>query len=259
MLAAIHKALAHRPTPAPAQPDKLIEPAMPLTRQVERWMRDMNILTRVGKALVAILDQDRIYTRAVEAGIYVTRADYGFLYLLEKSASDSLRLCAMRGPQDQRAYSLDRLVDSGLAVQVAQTGQVLRAPNTSGDVTIFEIVGQALGPVAAAPISWRKQLKGVLMVARSQGEAGFSEADEEWLGGLADYVAIAVSNAAAVQQRTDPNAPDSDTIDALRRESEKLSEQLQAAAITAQELAALLDGAAPASNLEDSEPLTSDV
>jgi len=261
MLDAIQKALAHRPTPAPAQPEKLIEAAMPLTRQLERWMRDMNILTRVGKALVAILDKDRIYTRAVEASIYVTRSDYGFLYLLEKGGTDSLRLCAMRGPEDQRAYGLDRLVDSGLAVQVAQSGQVLRAPNTSGDVTIFETVGQALGPVAAAPICWRKQLKGVLMVARSRGEAGFSEADEEWLGGLADYVAIAVSNAAAIEQRAQPSdAPplDSDLVASLKRESERLSVQLQDAAATAQQLAVLLESTGLAASADDPETPTSD-
>ena len=253
MLAAIHQALARPPSAAPAQQEKLIEAAMPLTRQLERWMRDMNILNRVGKALVAILDQDRIHTRAVEAAIYVTRSDYGFLYLLDEGEGQvgSLRLCAMRGPQDQRAYGLDRPVNGGLALQVAEAGHVQRAPNTSGDVTIFEIVGEALGPAAAAPISWRKQLKGVLMVARSHGEAGFSEADEEWLGGLADYVAIAVSNAAAVQQRSDPAALDSDTIAALRQESAKLSEQLQTAAVTARRLAALLERASPASNPED--------
>jgi len=261
MLAAIHKALPLRPIPAPAQPGKLIGAAMPLTRQVERWMRDMNILTRVGKALVTILDLDRIYTQAVEASIYVTRSDYGFLYLSEKGASDSLRLCAMRGPLDQRAYSLDRLVDSGLAVQVAQSGQVMRAPNTSGDVTIFETVGKALGPLAAGPISWRKQLKGVLMVARSQGEDGFSEEAEEWLGGLADYVAIAVSNAAAIRQQAQSSATpslDAYTIATLKRESERLSEQLQDAAGTAQQLASLLEAAGLSANADDLGAPTSD-
>src|SRR5512136_559483 len=49
MLAAVQKALAKRARPAkPAQAAE----AMPLTRQVERWMRDMNILHNVGKALV---------------------------------------------------------------------------------------------------------------------------------------------------------------------------------------------------------------
>jgi two-component system NtrC family sensor kinase len=261
MLATVQKALAYRPSPPPpAPPDQHLEATMPLTRQVERWARDMNILTRVGKALVAILDQDRICTRAVEAAIYVTRADYGFLYLAEDEAGNGLRLCAMRGPQDQRAYGLDTPVDSGLAVQAAQSGQVLRLPAPSGDVALFEIVGEALGPVAAAPLRWRKATKGVLMVARSRHEAAFNEADEEWLGGLADYVAIAVSNACAVRQQVQPAAApslDNDTIANLRQESERLSEQLQAAALSARQLAALLEAADLAASSDDLEAPTS--
>ena len=259
MLAAIDKALSQRRIRTAVQSEKLIEPTMPLTRQLERWMRDMNILTRVGKALVAILDQDRIHTRAVEAAIYVTRADYGFLYLLDEGGDKKLYLRALRGPQDPRAYGLEKLVTSGLALQVAQAGEVLRAPNTSGDATIFEIIGEALGPAAAAPITWRKQLLGVLMVARSHGEAGFGESDEEWLGGLADYVAIAVSNATAVKQRGDPATPDSDTIAALRQKTAELSGQLQAAAGTARKLAVLLGGAAPASDRDPEDPPTNAV
>jgi len=46
MLAAVQKALAKRPRPA--QPAQAAE-AMPLSRQVERWMRDMNILHNVAR------------------------------------------------------------------------------------------------------------------------------------------------------------------------------------------------------------------
>ena len=83
MLAAVRQALTERvpapPPPPPAKPEVM----MPLTRQVERWMRDMNILNRVGKALVAQLDLESVAGRTIEASIYITRADHAFLILLE--------------------------------------------------------------------------------------------------------------------------------------------------------------------------------
>ena len=69
---------------------------MPLTRQVERWMRDMNILNRVGKALVAQLDLESVAGRTIEASIYITRADHAFLILLEANNGSEPYLCAVR-------------------------------------------------------------------------------------------------------------------------------------------------------------------
>ncbi|MFL7807061.1 MAG: response regulator, partial [Anaerolineae bacterium] len=53
MLSAIDKALLDRPArraPVEMESRDTLEETPPLTRQVERWARDMNILTRVGKA-----------------------------------------------------------------------------------------------------------------------------------------------------------------------------------------------------------------
>ena len=98
----------YRTRPAAPPPARHAEPeeVMPLTRQVERWMRDMNILNRVGKALVAQLDMDRVCTRTVEAAIYITRADHAFLFLTDTEAPTVLWLRSMRGPTDQAARLL---------------------------------------------------------------------------------------------------------------------------------------------------------
>lgn len=245
MLAAIQKALAKRPPPPPPAPPKPAQPLdeiMPLTRQVERWMRDMNILNRVGKALVALLDLDRVCMRAVEAAIYVTRADHAFLYL-EGEMETGLYLRATRGPRDRRARLFEQPVNSGLAFQVASTGETLLQADTAGDVTLFELVGEALGPVAAVPVRWQRSIVGVLIVARSRGEAAFNEADVEWLSGLADYAAIAVHNAQAFQERTQTlpgPSLDKDTIAAWRHEIDQLTSSLEAATETAKRLAILL-------------------
>jgi CheY-like chemotaxis protein len=261
MLYAVEKALADRSPPAiPAEPEELVERAepeavIPLTRQVERWMRDMNILTRVGKALVAQLDLTRVCIRTVEAANYVTRADHGFLYLQETATKPRLRLCAARGPTDYETRLLDQPVSAGLAVQVIRSGEVTVLPKAPSDVQLFELVGNPLGPIAAAPLPGQPRPIGALVVARRSGEPGFGDMDAEWLSGLADYVAIAVVNAWRCQERTRP-APspaagqqprpamgfDKQRVAEMRGELDSLAEELKTATERLDRLTSLLPG-----------------
>jgi two-component system NtrC family sensor kinase len=198
MLQAIEEALARHTAPSldAGEPDRMDE-SMPLSRQVERWMRDMNILTRVGKALVAQLDGERVCTRAVEAAIYLSRADHAFLFLSGESGEATLHLCASRGPSDQQVQHPEGAVESSLATEVARSGKIVFEPRGSGDAALADLVGHPLASTIALPLRWQRRVMGVLVVAREPGEPAFGEADVEWLSGLAEYAAIAVRNARA--------------------------------------------------------------
>jgi len=237
MLNAIQKALAGRRSPPPPATEP--EETIPLTRQVERWVRDMNILHRVGKALVGHLDIGRVCSRAIEAAIYLTRADHAFLFLTGEEGEE-LRLYATRGPEDRQVRILDQVVDSGLAVQVARSGQAVILPRAQSDPVLADIAGELLGPPIAVPLRWQQRIWGVLIVARRAGEPAFTEADLAWLSGLAEYVAIALRNAQVCRQRTQcPPASrlDEKTVAAWRQELEQLATQLQAVSATIQQLA----------------------
>ncbi len=243
MLQAIERALQRR-TPTDARPeaggDRSAHPVdgpMPLTRQLERWVRDMNILTRVGKALVALLDEDRICIRSVEAAIYIIRADYAFLFMPQKN-SPHLCLCAIRGPRDRRARLLGLPLDGRFALQVLRQGEALARPRAPSDVGMFEVVGKPLGPIVGAPLRRAGQTMGVLVAAREPGGAPFNESDIEWLGGLAEYTAIALRNARTCQQMVRAARPTG--LDALRQELERLREELQSATQRAQRLGEML-------------------
>jgi CheY-like chemotaxis protein len=249
MLSAVQKALARpRARAAPAEKEETHAPerAMPLTRQVERWMRDMNILTRVGKALVGLLDLDRVCIRATEAAIYVTRADHAFLYLA-RPGHDGLWLRAARGPDDPRARLLEERVEAGLAVEVAASGAIALRSKAPADVALFEVVGESLGAMIAAPLRWQGRVIGVLAAARRPGETAFGEYDTEWLSGLADYAAIAVQNAQAyeaqAQQPRGEPALTTEQLEALHGQLAQLANQLAAAAEAALDV---IDGLPPA-------------
>jgi CheY-like chemotaxis protein len=147
MVAAVEKALVKRPPPPqPAEPGEM----MPLSRQLERWVRDMNILHNVGKALVAQLDLDSVLARAVEAAIYIIRADQAFLFLSAPSQEIGLSLRAMRGPADRQVRFLDQVVDSELAAQAVRSAKSLLRHDAQGETALAEIARRA------AP--WRSQV-----------------------------------------------------------------------------------------------------
>jgi len=247
MQRAVRKALAARPAPAP-RPEREPEEVMPLTRQVERWMRDMNILNRVGKALVAQLEMDRVCGRTVEAAIYVTRADHAFLFLGNGGTDQALTLRAVRGPDDPNVRLLDQALEGGLAAQVVRSGQTVRRSSAASETDLVDLAGSLLGPLLATPLYWQRQTYGALLVARSPGEAAFSEADAEWLNGLAEYVAIAVRNARLCAERsqgTPESTPGEETLRNARSELEQIATHLSAASATLTSLSARLAGEEP--------------
>jgi len=246
MLRAVEAALATRPSPATqvevVEAEEQME-TIPLTRQVERWMRDMNILTRIGKALVAQLDVRRICVRTVEAAIYIARANHAFLMLLDEGPETKLCLCATRGPDDREVRLIEEPLESKLALKVALSGETVVQAEAEDAEALAQIIGHAVGPAAAVPLRWQQETFGVLLTTRFPGEAGFSEADADWLSGLADYAAIAVHNARLFQQREQPPGrppSDAETIAALQSDLEQLAAELKAASEKIQHLVTLL-------------------
>jgi two-component system NtrC family sensor kinase len=243
MLRAVKKALAGRPAAAP-RPAREPEEVMPLTRQVERWMRDMNILNRVGKALVAQLEMERVCSRTVEAAIYVTRADHAFLFLGDAQDDQELALRAARGPENASVRFFDQAMEGGLATQVVRSGQTVRRSSSANETELVDVASSLLGPLLATPLRWQRKTYGALLVARSPGEVAFSEADAEWLSGLAEYVAIAVRNAQICEEGSSApgSTPDKEMLHDLRSELDRLAAQLAAASATLSGLSSLLAG-----------------
>jgi CheY-like chemotaxis protein len=252
MLRAVEKALGSRAPaserpPARAAVHEGLDQTMPLTRQMERWMRDVNILHRVGQALVSQLDLEKVYERAVEAAIYVTRSEYAALYL--PGVGGGLRLRALRGPGHARVQLVDVPAEGGLAVDVSGLGEAQTRARGPGDAALSSLAGGEMGPALAAPVRWQQERLGVLLAARRSNEASFTEGDAEWLRGLGDYVAIAVRNArlhAAAQAGAAGRALPAQA----RQELEGLAAGFRSATDRLERLAAMLSGTPE----EDSRP-----
>ena len=199
-------------------------------------MRDMNILHNVGKALVAQLDLNNVLARAVEAAIYIIRADQAFLFLATPGQEANPPLRAVRGPSDRQVRLMNQAVDSELAAYTASSDKPLLRADARGERVLAEIAGNDLGPLIAAPLRWHQETIGVLLAAHNAGEAAFSDTDVEWLTSLADYVAIAVRNARELQQRA--QQPPAQPSMAWKQELGQVAEELQAVAEKIRRLAA---------------------
>jgi GAF domain-containing protein len=95
------------------------------------------------------------------------------------------------------------------------------------------------------PLRWQQEIVGVLVATRDPGEPSFGDGDVEWLGGLADYAAIAVRNARSFEQLWQSPASasvDAQRIETVQQELEQLAIELQAAAERVQRLSSLLAG-----------------
>ena len=243
MMRAIDRALAGRAAPRkPSEPEErhTIEEAVSLTRQVERWARDVNILTRVGKALVAQLDVQRVCSRAVEAAIYLTRASHAFVILMDEEDETKLCLCATRGPDDRSVRLVWEPIESRLALQAARSGQLLISEDARYEPELAKAIGHEMGPLVAAPLCWHGETFGVLLAGRDSGSCGFGETHLEWLSGLAEYTAIAVRNAQVHQKAHQAPERDDQVMAMLGPELAQLGAELQAAGERLKNLSDLL-------------------
>jgi two-component system NtrC family sensor kinase len=50
-----------------------------LTRQLQQRIRELRVLERIGQSVAAVLDLDSLFNRIVEASVFITQADEGFL------------------------------------------------------------------------------------------------------------------------------------------------------------------------------------
>jgi two-component system NtrC family sensor kinase len=206
-------------------------------------MRDMNILTRVGKALVAQLDVRRVCKRTVEAALYITRADQAFLLLLDAGEGAKLCLCATRGPTDREVRLIDEAVESQLALQVAHSGQALLMEDAGDEEALGSIIGHPAGPLAAAPLRWQRETFGVLLATRDPGEPLFREPDLEWLTGLSEYAAIAVRNARRHQRVVQSKLPpdqDSQAVATVQQQLDQVTAELRALSAKLEQLSTQL-------------------
>lgn len=170
-----------------------------LMRTLQQRVQELTVLYSIGKSVSALMGQEELLERIVEAGVYITRAEEGFL-LLRDERSDELYLRAAKNMGEQRAQRLRMPIDDSLAGQVVRTGKPIRLDKTSAGTALKVKTGFFVRSIIQVPLMVGQQVIGVLAVDNQVSDRIFSDNDQYLLSALADYAAIAIENARLYQQ-----------------------------------------------------------
>ena len=170
-----------------------------LTASLQQRLQELTVLSRIGKSVTGLMEQAQLLERIVEAGVYITQAEEGFLLLHDREQNE-LYLRAAKNLGDQRAQSLRIPIDDTLAGQVIRTGKPVRLDQARGGTGLKVKTGFLVRAILQVPLLVGDQAIGVLAVDNRQSNRSFSENDQYLLATLADYAAIALENARLYEQ-----------------------------------------------------------
>lgn len=170
-----------------------------INRQLAQRVRELDVLSSIGKSVAQLVDLETALNRVVEAASYITGAEEASLLLVDE-ASGELYLRAARGLGETFARGFRLKVDDSLAGQVVRTGKPIRIENVAADQGIKIKTGYLVKSLLNVPLKAGKRVIGVLCVDNQVSNRPFSENDEKLLAALADYAAISIVNAQLFQE-----------------------------------------------------------
>jgi signal transduction histidine kinase/FixJ family two-component response regulator len=190
MLVSIEKALTE--VRLRRERDELAARLMQANRQLEQRLKELNTLYGIGRSVSALLDLEKLLSRAVEAAVYITGAEEGSLLLVDP-ATDELYMRAARGFDEKYARGFRLKVDDSMAGEVLRTGQPLVIERMADSYKIK--TAYLVKSLMYVPLKVEDRVIGILGVDNRVSERTFSNYDLFMLSALADYMAIAIENA----------------------------------------------------------------
>ena len=172
--------------------DQALASLVQANRQLGRRVKELNIFYGIGKSVAALLDLEKLLGRVVEAAVYITGAEEGFLMLVDEETGE-LYVRAAQGPKEKYPRSLKLRVDDSIADGVVRTGEAIMigGPARERDIRTAYLVKALL----SAPLKTKDKVIGVLSVDHKTANKNFTNNDLYLLSALADYAAIAIENA----------------------------------------------------------------
>ncbi len=164
-------------------------------KELERRIKEFNILHGIGQAMNSLLRLEELLARAVEAAVYVTGTDQGILYLKDEDTGRS-SVGARQGSAEQGAGTSVAEIDEAQMREVIQGGKatVLEAPSRGTGAE------RPIRSALVVPLKVRGEGVGALSVSSVDPERSYSSNDRYLLSVLADYIAIGLENARLYQR-----------------------------------------------------------
>ena len=200
MLDAIDRALSE--VRLRREKDALTARLLTANASLNRRVREMNTLYRLGKTVTALVGMDRLLPHIVDSAVQVIDAEQGSLLLHE---SDQLVVRAVRQYGEAAAHPTREFSSDRIAWETARSSKpIWMSPQ---DMERYRAQNPMLpAAVACIPLRVGNRVVGVLSVENvSAGARAFTKDDVALLEMLGDYAAIAIENArnyAALEEAT---------------------------------------------------------
>jgi signal transduction histidine kinase/DNA-binding response OmpR family regulator len=169
--------------------DQLTEGLVKVNRQLERRVKELQIIYNVGKSVTALLEVEELLNRIVEAGLYVTGAEEGSLLLIDRKTGD-LYMRAARGLGEKFARGFRVKVQDTIAGQVVRTGEPYWTATDQQSVKVK--TNYLVKSLAYVPLKVGAKVIGVLLIDNKVSNTPFTDNDIYLLSMLADYAAISI-------------------------------------------------------------------
>jgi len=158
--------------------------------ELQRKLRELTTILSIGKAVISITDQRRLFDQIVEGALQVSEADLGWLMLRDEKSKAYL-LASYRNLPPGWAKKLNQPLDDGVSSLVALSGESLSI--RGGALEKFKIA--ALGKSAAVlPLKVQNEVIGLLVVVR-KADSEINKSVQLLLEALADFASISLVNA----------------------------------------------------------------
>ena len=191
---AIERALARRIQPSPAEdPGLLARGFEQINRQLERRVRELGILHGIGKAVASMRDLEKLLNRIVEAAVFLTRAEEGFLLLVDEETNE-LYLRAGQGLGKKFASGFRVKSEDSLPLQVVKAGKPIMISSVTDEERFKLKTGYLVKALLHVPLKMRGDVIGVLSVDNKIARRSFTDNDLHLLSALADYAAIGIDS-----------------------------------------------------------------
>ena len=167
-----------------------------INQQWERRFRELSTFHDIGKAVTSLLDLEKVVNRTVEAAVFLTGAEEGFLLLVDQQTKE-LYMRAGQGLSQKEARSFRIKVQDTLSGQVVTTGKPIMINNVQNQVKLK--TGYLVKSLLHIPLRLRDEVIGVLSVHNRLSPKAFASDDLRALTILASYAAVAIENALLYQ------------------------------------------------------------
>ena len=159
-------------------------------QELEQKLRELTAIVDVGRAVISVNDQRKLFDRMLEAAQQLAEADMSWLMVRDERTKNYL-LAAQRNLPATWARKLNQPLDDGVTALVALSGEVLSLHGEPLQKFRVAVLGKS---AAVLPLKVQNEVIGLLVVIR-KADREVGKATLTLLEAVTDFACISLVNA----------------------------------------------------------------